>query len=112
MNVWEGVEAHKEAQTFCEMWGVEGPVLVDEDEQMVHRLGIRGVPTNVLVDDDGTITCVGASTPVELEAAVLRLLGPGASLEDATTEDWHWQKDPEHIRDQVGSRVVRAPDGT
>lgn len=106
MDVWEGVRAFEEARGFCELWGVEGAVLVDEQGALVERLGIRGVPTNVLVDEDGTITCVGASTPHELEAAVEQLLGPDVHLDPPeATDAWHWQKDPLHIEEQIGSRV-------
>lgn len=108
MNVWEGVDAFKEARQFCELWGVEGPVLVDEDGAFVRQLGIRGVPTNILVDEDGTVTCVGASTPPELEAAVRRLLGPDTPLEAAVEADqWSWDKDPEHIESHLAKRIVR-----
>lgn len=107
--MWEGVRAFEEARGFCELWGVQGTVLVDEDGVLVDLLGIRGVPTNVLVDADGTITCVGASTPHELEEAVERLLGPGAHLDPPEGgTGWHWQKDPLHIEEQIGARVNRA----
>ena len=112
MNVWEGVDPFKEARQFCELWGVEGPVLVDEKGEFVRQLGIRGVPTNVLVDEDGTVTCVGATTPPELEAAVRRLLGPGAELEAAADADhWSWDKAPEHIEAPLAKRIVRSDDG-
>ena len=105
--MWEGVDPFTEARNFCELWGVEGPVLVDEDGSFVEQLGIRGVPTNILVDDDGTVTCVGASTPAELEAAVRRLLGPDAPIEPAAgAEDWSWDKDPEHIESHLARRIV------
>jgi hypothetical protein len=78
---------------------------VDERGELVERLGIRGVPTNVLVDTDGTITCVGASTPRELEAAVRELLGPDAPLDEAASaQDWHWQTDPGQIVEQLSVR--------
>lgn len=108
MNVWEGVGAFKEARDFCELWGVEGPVLVDEDGSFAQQLGVRGVPTNILVDEDGTVTCVGATTPPELEVAVRRLLGPDADLEPPAGADrWSWDKDPEHIESHLAKRIVR-----
>ena len=106
MDVWEGVGAFKEARTFCELWGVNGTVLVDETGELVERLCVRGVPTNILVDEDGTITCVGASTPAELEAAVRALLGPDAELDPAAgSGEWHWQTDPEKIEAHLTQRV-------
>jgi len=77
--VWEGTGARTEARDFCELWGVEGTVLVDEQGELAERLGIRGVPANVFVDSDGTVTAVGGATPADLEAAARQLLGPGAA---------------------------------
>jgi hypothetical protein len=113
VNVWEGVDAFKEARQFCELWGIEGPVLVDEKGAFVQQVGIRGVPTNILVDEDGMVTCVGASTPPELEAAVRRLLGSGAGAIEpgAGADGWSWDKDPEHIETHLAKRIVR-PDGS
>lgn len=75
VNVWEGVDARAEAGQFCQMWGVDGTVLIDEAGDYARRLGVRGVPTNVLVGADGVVQEVGAVTPVELHAAAERLLG-------------------------------------
>ena len=112
MDVWEGVGAFAEARTFCKLWGVGGTVLVDEAGALVKRLGIRGVPTNVLVDTDGTITCVGATTPRELERAVQSLLGPETPLEGAaTTDGWHWQTDATQIEEQLADRAHRRAPG-
>jgi hypothetical protein len=109
VDVWEGTGAYKEARTFCELWGIKGTVLVDEAGQLVEQLGIRGVPTNILVDADGTVKVVGASTPRELEAAVGELLGPGETLEEAgPSGDWHWQTDAERIEEQLSLRASRT----
>ncbi len=110
MNVWEGVDPFKEARDFCQLWGIEGAVLVDADATFVDQLGIRGVPTNILVDDDGTVTCVGASTPPELETAVRRLLGPDAPLE-AGADAWSWDKGEDHIETHLAKRIVRPSTG-
>ena len=75
MNVWEGVGAREEAERFRELWGIGGPVLLDESGEYARRLGIRGVPTNVLVDADGTVRAVGVVRPDELEREVDRLVG-------------------------------------
>jgi hypothetical protein len=75
VSVWEGTEARPEVERFCEMWGIEGTVLLDESGDYARRLGIRGVPTNVLVDADGTVRGVGLVRLDELDAAVERLLG-------------------------------------
>lgn len=111
MDVWEGVDAFKEARDFCALWGVEGTVLVDERGELVERLGIRGVPTNILVDEDGTITCVGATTPRELEIAVGELLGTGARLDTSDGADWHWQQDPAHIEERLTLRGRPVTEG-
>lgn len=111
MDVWEGNGAFTEARTFCELWGVKGTVLVDEAGELVSELGIRGVPTNILVDADGTVTAVGASTPRELEAAVRELLGPDTSFDECESpSDWHWQTEPERIEEQLTLRGNRTCD--
>ena len=56
------------------MWDVQGPVLVDETGAYAADLGIRGVPTNVLVNEDGIVRTVGAATPQELQQAVSALM--------------------------------------
>lgn len=57
---------------------MDGPVLVDEAGDYARQLGVRGVPTNVFVDSDGTVTAVGVVRPEDLEAETRRLLGPEA----------------------------------
>ena len=66
MDVWEGTEAEREAATYCQMWGIEATVLLDETAAYARQLGVRGVPTNVFVDERGIVQHVGASTPEEL----------------------------------------------
>lgn len=75
VNVWESVDPVREAQQFCDIYGVAGTVLVDATGALPTLLGIRGVPMNVFVDADGTVCEVGATTPDELKAAITRLLG-------------------------------------
>ncbi|MGC8471892.1 MAG: TlpA family protein disulfide reductase [Acidimicrobiales bacterium] len=106
--MWEGTNAFTEARTFCELWGVKGTVLVDERGTLVEKLGIRGVPTNVFVDIDGTVQAIGASTPRELETAVRELLGPDTPLDEAIPSgNWHWETDPDRIGEQLGLRGDR-----
>ena len=74
IDVWEGNEARKRAQDYCQLWGIEGTVLVDEAGEYAKLLGVRGVPTNVLVDSTGTVRAFGAGNPDDLNAAVDELL--------------------------------------
>jgi hypothetical protein len=74
IDVWEGGNAAQRVQDYCELWGVEGTVLLDESGAYAELLGVRGVPTNVLVDSDGTVRAFGAGNPDELEARVDELL--------------------------------------
>lgn len=83
INVWEGVGSHSEAAAFCQLWGIDGTVLVDEPGDYAALLGIRGVPCNVFVDADGTVTGVGGVSPDELEGQIRRLLGPDAPIDPA-----------------------------
>lgn len=66
VDVWEGSGAQEEAARYCQMWGIEGTVLLDETATYARQLGVRGVPTNVFVDEKGIVRHVGATTPAEL----------------------------------------------
>jgi hypothetical protein len=74
IDLWEGGDASRRVQDYCELWGVEGTVLLDEDGEYAKLLGVRGVPTNVLVDETGTVRAFGAGNPDELHARVDELL--------------------------------------
>lgn len=75
VNVWEGVDAAREAQSFCGIWGIPSDkVLLDETGDYARALSIPGVPTNVFVDGDGIVRGVGASTRRELYASADALL--------------------------------------
>jgi hypothetical protein len=73
IDVWEGADAAQEARDYCTRWGLEGTVLLDETADYARRLGVRGVPTNVFVDDIGRVQAVGASTFDDLLEAAQRL---------------------------------------
>jgi hypothetical protein len=71
------VDTRQRVLDYCELWGVEGTVLLD-DGAYAKLLGVRGVPTNVLVDSTGTVRAVGLGNPDELHAAVDELLLDGS----------------------------------
>jgi len=75
IDIWEGTDPKPDVDRFCEMWGINSTILLDETAEYAAALGIRGVPTNVLVDADGTIVDVGLVRLDELEAAIDRLVG-------------------------------------
>ena len=75
IDIWEGTDPKPDVDRFCEMWGIDSTILLDDTAEYAAALGIRGVPTNVLVDADGTIVDVGLVRLDELEAAVDRLVG-------------------------------------
>ena len=75
VDIWEGTEPRPEVQRFCEMWGIKGPILLDPNAELATTLGVRGVPTNVLVDSDGTVRAFGAARLEELEQAIDELYG-------------------------------------
>ena len=70
VDIWEGTEPRPEVQRFCEMWGIKGPILLDSNLELAGALGVRGVPTNVAVDSDGTVRAFGAARLEELEQAI------------------------------------------
>jgi hypothetical protein len=73
IDIWEGSDPKPDVDRFCEMWGIDSTILLDETAEYAGALGIRGVPTNILVDADGTVVDVGLVRIDELEAAVERL---------------------------------------
>jgi len=75
VDIWEGTEPRPEVQRFCEMWGIKGPILLDPGGELAGALDVRGVPTNVVVDSDGTIQAFGAARLDELEQAIDHLYG-------------------------------------
>ena len=75
IDLWEGTDSRQRAQDYCELWGVEGTVLLDDAGTYAEQLGVRGVPTNVLVDATGTVRAFGAGNPEELHTLVDELLG-------------------------------------
>ncbi len=70
VDIWEGTEPRPEVERFCDMWGIKGPILLDPDLELADTIGVRGVPTNVVVDSDGTIRAFGAARLDELERAI------------------------------------------
>ena len=70
VDIWEGTEPRPEVDRFCEMWGIKGPILLDPDETLARELGVRGVPTNVVVDSGGVVREFGAARLDELEKAI------------------------------------------
>ena len=75
VDIWEGTEPRPEVERFCEMWGIKGPILLDSNLELAGALGVRGVPTNVAVDSDGTVRAFGAERLDELERAIDELYG-------------------------------------
>ena len=74
IDIWEGTDPRPEVERFCELWGINGPILVDESAEYARSLGVRGVPTNILVDGDGIVRGFGLVRLDELEAAVAELI--------------------------------------
>ncbi len=73
VDIWEGTEPRPEVERFCDMWGIKGPILLDPGGELATTLGVRGVPTNVVVDSEGTIRAFGAARLDELEQAIAEL---------------------------------------
>jgi hypothetical protein len=86
VDVYEGTDPRPEVERFRDLWGIKGTILFDESLEYARSLGVRGVPTNILVDSDGTVVGYGLVEPGELYAAVDRLLGCGEPL-DVAAED-------------------------
>ena len=76
VNVWEHVDSRKEAQHFCKIHNINGTVLIDDNNEYINRLGITGVPFNVVVDKKGSVRAAGMTTPDEVRATLMKLLLP------------------------------------
>jgi hypothetical protein len=76
VNVWEHVNARDEALHFCKIHKIEGPVLLDAAGEYIDRLGLRGVPINIVVNKKGIVQAVGTTTPDEVRATLTKLLLP------------------------------------
>jgi hypothetical protein len=75
INVREHVDPAAEAAHFCEVHRIGGTALLDETGNYADRLGVHGVPTNVIVDQHGTVRAVGVTTPEEITTELAALLG-------------------------------------
>lgn len=67
-------EAPEEIEEFFEDFKLSFPVLVDYDDKSILMLSTNGIPTTVIVGEDGVVKFrrVGPVTLKELESAVLR----------------------------------------
>lgn len=74
VNVWEHVNARDEALHFCKIHSIEGPVLLDATGDYITRLGIRGVPFNLVINKKGIVQAAGTTTPDEVRATLTKLL--------------------------------------
>jgi hypothetical protein len=75
VDIWEGTDPRPEVERFCDMWGIKGPILLDPAGEYARLLGVRGVPTNVVVDADGTVRAFGVARLDELERAIDDVVG-------------------------------------
>lgn len=76
VNVWEHVNCRDEALHFCKIHNIQGTVLLDPTAEYITRLGLRGVPINVLVNKKGIVEAVGMTTPDEVKATLMRFFLP------------------------------------
>jgi protein-disulfide isomerase len=56
------------------MWGLKGTILLDETGDYARSLGVRGVPANVVVDEQGIVHAFGVSRLDELHRAIDSML--------------------------------------
>jgi hypothetical protein len=68
------VGGRAEARNFAVVWDLQGTILLDETGRYADRLGIRGVPFNLVMDSAGLVRAAGVTTPRELHEAVDSLL--------------------------------------
>jgi hypothetical protein len=76
INVWEHVKPEDEAKHFCSIHKLNCDVLIDAEGEYMTRLGLRGVPVNIVVNKKGIVQAVGMTTPDEVRATLTKLLLP------------------------------------
>jgi peroxiredoxin len=69
-------ESGSTVASFIAQSGFTFPVLLDSGEGMLHRLGVKGLPTSILIGRDGIVKYIhtGAITPELLETRIAPLL--------------------------------------
>lgn len=76
INVWEHLKAQEEAKHFCSVHKLQCPVLLDTEAEYMTRLGLHGVPMNIVVNKKGIVQAVGMTTPDEVRSTLTKLLLP------------------------------------
>ena len=76
INVWEHIKPTEEAVHFCSIHKLQNPVLIDAQGEYMTRLGLRGVPINILVNKKGIVQEVGMTTPDEVKATLMKMFLP------------------------------------
>ncbi|MCL2012233.1 MAG: TlpA family protein disulfide reductase [Cystobacterineae bacterium] len=71
-------QSQSKAEAFARKLGLSFSVLLDEDNQLGKRYGIKGVPTSYMVDAKGTIRSqfIGQTPPSAFEESLLSVLAP------------------------------------
>ena len=70
IDIWEGTDPAPEVERFVEMWGLKGTVLLDQTGGYARSLGVRCVPTNIVVDYGGIVRAFGVTRLDELHSAI------------------------------------------
>jgi hypothetical protein len=76
INVWEHVNPRYEAERFQRIHKMDGAILMDEQGDYASRVGLPGVPWNIIVNKKGIVQAVGTTTPDEVRATLTKLLNP------------------------------------
>lgn len=74
------MDAAAEARAFAATWGLDETILPDETGQYAARMGIPGVPFNVVVDSAGLVRGAILRSPRELHQAVNSLLAGSSEI--------------------------------
>lgn len=71
-----GGDSLNQTTVFAEQAGLAFPVLIDENAYLLDRLGIRSLPTSIIVGRDGIVKTIhlGMYTPESLEEEVTPLI--------------------------------------
>lgn len=58
-------ESAKKVQSFAQQEGIDYTILLDSENAVANQYGVTGIPSNILVDDNGIIKYKGVRPPPE-----------------------------------------------
>lgn len=74
VDEWEHSAPLQHVKAFVKTYHLTYPIVMDTGSVYLKKLGLAGIPTNVVIDRAGIIRVVGATDPDELSQTIKRAL--------------------------------------